>query len=524
MIRSILVLGGGSAGFLTAVTLKRKMPQLDVLVLRSPSIGIIGVGEGTTPAVTQHLHGYLGLDPVGFFRELDPVWKLGIRLKWGPRPHFDYSFLAQFDTRYHPLPKPTGFYVDDDLTDAGIQAAMMSRDRAFALDPQGRPIVEAGFAYHLENQAFVAWLERAAAKLGVRVTDGTVVDVLVGDRPVDPAADPDAGPGVKSLKLDDGRTLSADLFVDASGFKSVLLKGAMKEPVIDFSSTLWCDRSVVGGWGRRPGEPVHPYTIVETMDHGWSWQIDHPGRVNRGYVYCSRYVSDEQAEAEFRRKNPAITQTRIVPFPSGRAARGWVGNVVAVGNAYGFVEPLEATSLGSICMTASNLADMLFDGDLTVTDTRRQLFNDIHGRNFDCIRWFLGMHYKFNTRLQTPFWQDCRAGINCAGVERIIEYYKENGPSALFRTAMLDAHDPFGVEGYLAMLVGQRVPYRRTYVPTPADLQAWRQIQRKIAAQAENTMPVEAALAYFRQRSAASTGPFDAQPPPIAIATAVHGA
>jgi tryptophan halogenase len=512
MIRSILVLGGGSAGFLTAVTLKKKIPQLDVLVLRSPAIGIIGVGEGTTPAFTQHLHGYLGLNPVAFFREVDPVWKLGIRLKWGPRPWFDYTFLAQFDTRYQPLPKPTGFYLDDDVTDAGVQAAMMSRDRAFGVDPQGRPVVEAGFAYHLENRAFVAWLEKAAASLGVRVTDGTVVDVAR-----------ERG-GVKSLTLDDGRVLSAHLFVDASGFKSVLLKGALAEPVIDYSPTLWCDRSVVGGWDRRPGGQIHPYTIVETMDHGWSWQIDHPGRVNRGYVFCSRYATDEQAEAEFRRKNPALTDTRIVPFTSGRAVRGWVGNVVGVGNAYGFVEPLEATSLGTICMVASNLTDMLLDGDLTVTDTRRALFNDVHGRNFDSIRWFLGLHYQFNTRLDTPFWKECRAGINCAGVERIVEYYKENGPSALFRTAMLDPHDPFGVEGYLAMLVGQRVPYRKSYVPTEADLQMWQQVRHRIAATADKTMPVDKALAYFRQRSSAHVGAFDAATAPIGMPTAVHGA
>jgi tryptophan halogenase len=486
MICSILVLGGGSAGFLAAITLKKKIPALDVLVVRSPAIGIIGVGEGTTPAVTQHLHGYLGLDAISFFREVDPVWKLGIRLCWGPRPHFDYSFLPQFDTRYGPLPKPTGFYVDDDLADAGVQAAMMARDKAFPRDALGRPVVEIGFAYHLENQAFVGWLEKAAADLGIRVVDGTVVDVQRTDH------------GVGSLILDGGRTLTADLFVDASGFKSVLLRGAMNEPVIDFSPTLWCDRSVVGGWDRGPVDPIHPYTVVETMDAGWSWRIDHPNRVNRGYVFCSRYATDEQAEAEFRRKNPAVGPTRIVPFTSGRCRRAWVQNVVAVGNAYGFVEPLEATSLGMICMFVSNLADMLSDGDLTVTGTRRAVFNDVHARGFDCVRWFLGLHYQFNTRLNTPFWTDCRAGVDCSATKPIVDYFRENGPSALFRTALLDAHDPFGVEGYLALLVGQRVPYRKSYQPTAADLQNWQQVKRTIAATADHAMGVAEAITWFR--------------------------
>ena len=487
MVNTILVLGGGSAGFLTAVTLKRRLPMLDVCVLRSPDIGIIGVGEGTTVAVPDHLHGYLGLDPNPFHREAEPIWKLGLRFLWGRRPHFDYSFTPSLDTRYPGLPKPTGYLVDGDMTDYSPHSALMGRGRAFRRGPDGGPVIDGGFAYHLENVTFVGWLERTADRVGVRVVDGTVVDVQRADH------------GVAGVTLADGRRLSADLFVDASGFRSVLMRGAMHEPVVDYASTLWCDRAVIGGWDRRPAEPINPYTLVETMDAGWAWQIDHERRVNRGYVYCSGYLSDAAAEAEFRRKNPAVIDARVIRFTSGRCQRAWVGNVVAIGNAFGFVEPLEATSLGMICTTARNLAELLLDGDRVMRESHRAVFNVTHAGAFDATRWFLGIHYRFNDRLDTPFWRACRgegghAGVNVSGVQPLLDYYADNGPSGMFRTVHLTPHDPFGAEGYLVLLVGQRVPYRRTYQPSEADRVAWQALRARFAAAAERAVPVEEAL------------------------------
>ena len=184
---------------------------------------------------------------------------------------------------------------------------------------------------------------------------------------------------------------------------------------------------MIGGWDRRPGEPILPYTTVETMDAGWAWRIDHERRVNRGYVYSSAHLGDAAAEAEFRAKNPAVGGTRVIRFASGRCERAWVGNVVAIGNAYGFVEPLEATSLGMICTAANNLAETLIDGDRVVRDAQRGLYNRVHAEAFDAVRWFLGLHYKFNDRLDTAFWRACRAGVNVEGVAELIGYYRAMG-------------------------------------------------------------------------------------------------
>src|SRR6185295_11334759 len=194
-----------------------------------------------------------------------------------------------------------------------------------------------------------------------------------------------------------------DFFIDASGFRSELLGRTLEEPFVSFASSLYCDRAIVGGWDRTD-EPILPYTTAETMDAGWCWQIEHEKWINRGYVYSSAFLRDEVAREELLRKNPKVEgEPRLVTFRSGRYQRLWVGNVVAVGNAAGFVEPLEATALQVICVEASTLTDSLLDSLSTPTPTLIQLYNEYNTRAWDDIRDFLAVHYKFNTRLDSPF-------------------------------------------------------------------------------------------------------------------------
>jgi tryptophan halogenase len=486
MIKSILVLGGGSAGLLTAITLKGRLPTVNVIVLRSKDIGVIGVGEGTTVSVTSHLHGYLGIHPGSFLRETQAIFKLGIRFLWGERPYFDFPFARGLDVRLNSLPKPVGFYAADDMSDFSLPSALLARNRVFARDAKGLPVVEPWFAYHIENETFVGWLDGFAKKLGVHITEGTVGDVR-RDAYI-----------IQTLLLEDGREFAADLFIDSSGFRSKLIGATLGEKYIDYSSSLWCERAVVGGWDRGPEEPIQPYTIAETMNAGWSWRIDHERRINRGYVFCPAFISDEEAEKEFRIRNPKVGATRLIRFRSGRHERAWVGNVVAIGNAFGFVEPLEATNLAVICQAAQHLGEFLNDGDCVVRESQRSAFNTLQARTFDAIRWFLSIHYKFNGRLHTPFWRECREKVNIAGAADIVEYYQENGPSGLFRHSLLDSSNPFGVEGYLAMLVGQKVPYRRTYNPTQAEQNAWERFRATMRQSADAACSVEETLKHLR--------------------------
>ena len=178
MIQRILVLGGGSAGFLAAISLKIKMPDLQVVVVRSSSMGVIGVGEATTFAFPNYLHGRLKIDPGEFHRGAQPTWKLGIRfLNWGPRRHFDYTFRPQVTSRWENLPRPNGYYCYEDFEYADVFPSLMSHDKAFLRNRSGGPHIGTDVAYHIENRTFVAYLEGYAARLGIVIQDDLVVVV-----------------------------------------------------------------------------------------------------------------------------------------------------------------------------------------------------------------------------------------------------------------------------------------------------------------------------------------------------------
>jgi tryptophan halogenase len=484
MIHDVLVLGGGSAGFLVAITLKHRLPALRVTVLRSKEVGIIGVGESTTLPLVNHLHGYLRTDLTEFYRLVRPTHKLAIRFLWGPRPYFDFGLNYQLDLRYQGFSKVIGYYSGDTL-DYGRLSALMTRNKVFLRLPDGRPNYNRDPAYHLQNVAFVAYLEHYAQRQGVEVLDDTVVDVPLNDA------------GVAGLVLASGTTRTADLYVDCSGFRSLLLGKALAEPFVSFKPSLFCDRAVIGPW-QRTDEPIQPYTTAETMNAGWCWRIEHDDRVDRGYVYSSDFLSDDEAEREFRQKCPKATATRVVKFVSGRHERAWVKNVVAIGNASSFVEPLESTALGVICLDSFALVESLADSDLVVRPTQVRLYNQRGALLVDLVRRFLAVHYKFNTRLQTPFWRACVADVDLAGAEEYVDFYKENGPSTLWRQMILDGRDPFGFEGYLSMMIGMNIPYRRTYTIPEHEQRAFAELYSRWQADADRALSVEETLRWVQ--------------------------
>jgi tryptophan halogenase len=483
MVQRVIVLGGGSAGFMAAGALKRVMPDLDVLVIRSKDIGIIGVGEGSTIALTDFLHQLLKVKPKTFFDVARPTWKLGLKFIWGPRPYFHYGFGGQADSRMPPLLRNFGYYVDEhDAEYWDTYSALMTHEKVFVRGPGGWPAVHLDLSYHFENEKFAEFLEGYAKAWGARVMDDTVQEVLRDES------------GVTGLVLKGGTTQTADLYVDASGFYSLLLGKTLGEPLVDFKSSLFCDRAVVGGWARQEGDPIRPYTTCETMNSGWCWQIEHERRVNRGYVYSSAFISDEEAEREFRAVAPLVGPTRIVKFVSGRYQRGWVKNVVAIGNSSGFVEPLEATALGVIAMQCRLLAGSLFDSQREVRRTHIEQFNRHHERLWDSIRGFIAMHYKFNTRVETPFWRECWEKTDLAGAAEFVEFYQENGPSSFWGPTLLDPLEPFKTGGYTTLLVGMNVPYRKRYTPTAEEAAWWAGWRARNRRLADGAMTVAEAL------------------------------
>jgi tryptophan halogenase len=479
-----VVLGGGSAGFIAAVTLKRRLPHLEINVLRSPDIGVIGVGEGTTAAFPRHFFENLRFKPKHFYGDAQPTWKLGIKFLWGRRPEFYYAFMTEYDQRVPGLLHPIGFYGADDLTYTGTVSALMAHDKAFVRRADGQPQFHNFFAFHIENKKLIGWLEKLSLELGVEVRDALV------------KPEPSPG-GLAALMTDSGERIPADLYVDASGFRSELLDRALNEPFISYADSLFCDRAVIGGWARTD-EIIKPYTLAETMDAGWCWQIDHENWINRGYVYSSNFLSDDAALREFLNKNPKVsTEPRIVKFRTGRFARNWVGNVVGVGNAVGFVEPLEATALQVISVESITLADALGESGCCPTASLVELYNTFNTRAWDDIRDFLAIHYKFNDRLDTPFWRACRAEVKIHGAQPVVRFYQENGPVPLV-SQLLHSSNSFGAHGYFSLLVGQCVPHQKPLASPPRELEGWRSRCRVWAMEARRGMDVKQCLEAIR--------------------------
>lgn len=488
VIRHVLVLGAGSAGLMAALALRRRAPELEVTVVRSPDLGVIGVGEGTTSAFPRFVFDLLKLKPKDFYLQVQPTWKLGLRFLWGPRPEFYYTFEQELTAQPPDLEREAGYYcdLDETLPPTGTATALMMADRAMLRQPTGGPDLQRPHAFHMENKKLVQWLEATSRTLGVTIIDGLVEEVETGPE------------GVAALKLDGGRTLRADFYVDCSGFRSELAGKALAEPFDSFADTLFCDRAVIGGW-ERGEEAIRPYTTCETMDNGWCWRIDHEHFINRGYVFSSSFVSDDAATEELLRKNPQITTTpRVVKFRSGRLRRPWVKNVLALGNAAGFVEPLEATSLQVIGTTAANFADTLHASAGRPTPSLIRLFNKHHAGLWDDIRDFLAVHYRYNTRLDTPFWQHCREKTALHGAEEIVAYYQENGPLRQAAQHALSRDNSFGVEGYYAMFVGQCVPHRRPHAASDKERQLWKKRSDSFAQQAARALTVAEALKFVR--------------------------
>ena len=487
MLKNLLILGAGSAGLIAAITLRRKLPQLTVRVVRSPEIGVIGVGEGTTPNFPKHVFDFLGISRARFHALAEPTWKLGIRFLWGPRGRFDYTFDQQLDCHWSDLPMPNGYYCDADFRSASVPSALMRHGRVFPRQPDGCPDIRGWHAFHIENKKFVEVLEIVARENGVEFIDGKVT----GSERL-----PEGG--IAAVHLEDGRRIKADFFIDASGFRSELLGQALAEPFVSFDRSLFCDRAVVGGW-ERTDEPILPYTTAETMEAGWAWQIEHEHHVNRGYVYSSQAISDDEAAAEFLRKNPKVPAApRLVKFRSGYYRRQWVENVGAIGNAGGFVEPLEATALMIVCAQTQTLVEMLNRSALTPTPTWRALFNDLAAQGWTDIRDFLALHYKLNTALDTPFWRHCVADTDVSNIAGLLEFYAENGPTGFCRYRLPRTENDFGVEGFLVMLVGNRAPYTARHTPTAAERATWERHRAEFNATAQTALDVRETLAFIR--------------------------
>lgn len=488
-IHRILILGAGTAGWMAALAVRRFLPEIEVTVAHSSEVPTIGVGEATTASLPPFLHNDLALDRGEFYRHVMPSWKLGIRFLWGGPPdvpgelhEFPYPFRSTLECP-DIFSRTNVEYALPDRARGSLFSELMRRHRAPVMRmPDGRLHLEEAYGYHFDTTILNSYLQKVAAARGVNIIDAKFAGVTQNSETGE----------ITAVRLEDGRELAADLFIDSSGFASLLLGKALQEPYVSFADSLFNDRAVVGSWMRD--DDIWPYTTAETMNSGWCWRIDLPHRVSRGYVYSSTFATDTEAEAELRRKNPLITgPVRFVPFRSGRYERTWVKNVVAVGNGSGFVEPLESTGLHMAMESIVAVCRSLIDTDRRIVPAMCGVANRFLGEMWDDVRGFLAVHFRFNRRLDTPYWRHCRENTNLAAAESLVDFYRRVGPTQIGHV-FLPRQSVFGYRGYLTLLAGQKVENDYRHDLSASEKAAWERHAAQVAAVGNATFGVREAI------------------------------
>lgn len=485
-IRSIGVIGGGSAGYLSALALRTRRPWLDVTLIESPQVPIIGVGEATVPTIVLFLHHYLGIDPQELYARVRPTWKLGIRFEWGPDPA---GFMAPFDWGTHTVGVLGSLSTQHNINAFTFQSLLMAAERTPVFNPNGVILSlmdQLPFAYHLDNGPFVSYLAELARRRGVHHVAAEIDDA--------PRFDDE---WIDHLRTTDGRRLQFDLYIDCSGFRSLLLGKALGTGFRSYASSLFTDAAVTCSLPH--GGRLKPHTTATTMNAGWCWNIPLRDSDHLGYVFSSAAMTVDEAADELARRFPDATGTRLVRFRVGRHERAWRGNVIAVGNAYAFVEPLQSTGLLMIASTVGMLANLL---PASWSDpVPREAVNAGLAAKWDALRWFLSIHYRFNRRLDTPFWREAQARTDVSGAQPLLEVYASGAPLRLrdqLTRGMLEGSAPpfYWLSGVDCVLLGQQVPTR---LLTPIDpLAEWQ--ARKAAADAlvARGLPQQQALAAYQ--------------------------
>lgn len=471
-IRSLVVVGGGTAGYFTALAVKRRFPAIDITLVESSKIPIIGVGEATSTLILPFLHRQLGIDSADLYHEVRPTWKLGIKFIWG-LPGNDYYFTYPFGfTR-----TAEAYALDGHIAHHSLVGTLMAVDRVpIVRSPDGEIeslLARSPYAYHLDNRPFVDFLAKRARREGIRYIDAEVENAVVAHD----------GENIERLILDGERECRADLYVDATGFRSLLIEKTLGSPFISYASSLFCDSAVVGNVPQRG--PIQPYTTAETMDAGWCWRIPVEGEDHRGYVFSSAHLTADQARAEMEAANPGLGETWSLRFRSGRHADFWKGNTVAVGNAYGFVEPLQSTALHMVIIEIAYLISGLEAAERGEPD--RAAINRQLGAHWDYLRWFLALHYKFNRKRDTEFWRTCRETADVSGMQDLLDHHAAVGPWDGNEEAYQLVADPtFGSPGLLITLLGQQVPCPppAALKVSPARWEEWKAENRSIASRA----------------------------------------
>ncbi len=456
--RSILIVGGGTAGWLTAAYLARffdiaRNPRIRITVLESPEIGVIGVGEGTFPTIRNTLR-YIGIDESRFVRATSATFKQGIRFdNWVRAPvagrddHFLHPFEAPFHAEGHSL--VSYWLLQDERTRPSFAEAMTIQNRVAEAGRAPKGAGEGDFAgplnyaYHFDATRVAEVLSEHAQALGVTHLQGLMTGV---------ALNPETG-AIDHVETREHGDLAADLYVDCSGFRAELIGGALGVPFKPVDDVLFTDRALACKLPYDEADtPLPSYTVAAAHAAGWTWDIGLAGARGIGCVYSSAHMSDDEAARELARytggRSLEVTPRRI-PFEAGWRTRPWEKNCVAVGLSGGFLEPLESTGVLMIEAAAAMIAELFPHYGPADGPARR--FNELMAARYDSIVAFLKLHYCLSRR-EEPFWRaNAEASSIPERLKDLLEQWRYRPPSRF--DFVLD-HESFAFFNYQYILYG----------------------------------------------------------------------
>ncbi|MGA1799975.1 tryptophan halogenase family protein [Sphingomonas sp. 4RDLI-65] len=442
-IRKVVIVGGGTAGWMAAAAAARYLDdgQRQVILIESDAIGTVGVGEATIPPILG-FNQLIGVDEREFVRATGATFKLGIEfVGWDTgADRYMHAFGGHGrdiqGLAFHQL----WLKLRDRPGIGGLDAYSPSAVAAY-LGRFGQPSGTAplAYAYHFDASLYAAFLRRRAEEGGVTRIEGRINAV---DR------DPESG-HVRAVRLDDGTAVEGDLFIDCSGFRSLLLGETMGVGFEDWSHWLPCDRAVAVP--TEPSSPLLPYTRATARPAGWQWRIPLQHRTGNGHVYSSAHISDDEATATLLANldSKPTAEPRQLRFKAGRRAKMWEGNVVALGLAGGFLEPLESTSIHLIQTGISKLFALF--PDTGFGDVERDEYNRLMGDAYTSVRDFIILHYHATRRDGSAFWRHVRTMPIPDSLTRKLALFREKG--RIFRYD----DELFGIPSWVQVLLGQNV-------------------------------------------------------------------
>ena len=452
-VQKVTIVGGGTAGWMTAAVLSKWLSKVEIKLIESDEIGIIGVGEATIPHI-RNFFALAGIDTLKMISESKATFKLGIEfIDWGaPGEKYIHGFgkIGRDMLWLHPhqlwlaakarIPNRVQHF------DAYSLNCVACHRNKFAFgDPRSpnSPLAGLDYAYHFDASLLARYLRSESEARGVERVEGKIVDTILH---------PETG-FVEKVRLADGREVGGDLFVDCSGMRALLIGQALGNGYEDWNQWLPCDRAQAVPC--ESIEPITPYTRSTARTAGWQWRIPLQHRIGNGYVYSSSLISDEDAAATLlgNLDGKPLADPRPVKFAPGRRLKSWDRNVIALGLSSGFLEPLESTSIHLIQTGIHRILAMFPSTGFSAADIDE--YNLQARTEYEDVRDFIIAHYKVTRRSGDPFWDHVRTMAVPDSLSERFELFRSSG-----RFFKHNAQELFSEESWVQVLIGQGLEMR----------------------------------------------------------------